>query len=122
VVQDRRRDEPAARCVDVTVAVAGLVVGVEALGQEELQLVLGAGHGDVEQRRSSSISAGEPVAMSEGMQAVDALMVDGLPFLALGRMDGGEDEMSSSSRGAGFAAGGVGRIERELGQELSRER
>lgn len=49
MVQDRRRNEPAPRRVDMAVAVARLLVGEEALGHEKLQLVLGAGHGDVEQ-------------------------------------------------------------------------
>ena len=41
-----------------------------------------------------------------------------LPFLALGRMDGREDQIVLvEQRRAGLVAGGVRRIERELGQE-----
>ena len=75
MVQDRSRDELAPHRVDVAVAVARLLVGEEALGHEDLQLVLGAGHGDVEQAAGGAppSSAGEPVAMSEGMQPSTAL-------------------------------------------------
>ena len=119
VVQDRRRDEPASRGVDVAVAVARLLVGEEALGHEELQFILGAGHGDVEQAALLLDLRGRSRRHVRGDAAVDGVEdVDGLPFLALGGMDGREDEVVLVEQGrAGFAAGGVRRIEGELGEE-----
>ena len=48
-VGDGTGQETGERCVDVALSVAVLAVGVEAQRVHEVELVLGAGHGDVEQ-------------------------------------------------------------------------
>src|SRR5262245_20303184 len=42
-------DEARARGVDVAIAVRALLMGEEALRRDQVQVILGAGHGDVEQ-------------------------------------------------------------------------
>ena len=103
----------------MTVAVAGLVVGVEALGHQQVELVLGAGHGDGEQAALLLDLLGRAGRPVRGNAAVDDVEdVDGLPLLALGGMDVGEDQVVLVEPGCGgFVAGGVRRIEREVGQE-----
>ena len=58
--------------------------------------------------------------MSEGMQPSTTLSTKtALPLLALGRMDGGEDQIVLvQQRRARLVAGGAGRIEREVGEEV----
>src|ERR1700724_761144 len=117
--QDRRRNEARARGIDVAVAVGSLLMGEEALRHDQAPLVLGARHRDVE---------GTPLLLdlgarsgSEGRRQAAVHDVENehrLPFLPLGGMDGGEDEIVFIlERHAGLVAGGVGRIEREVGQE-----
>ena len=113
------RNEPRARRIDVPIALGVLAVGEEALGHDEMQVVLGARHGDVEQ---------PPFLLDLGRRcrcqvrwnaAVDDVEHEHrLPFLALGGVDGREDQIVLiEQRHAGLVARGVGRIERQLGQE-----
>jgi hypothetical protein len=99
-----------------------LLVGVEALGQQQVELVLGAGHGDVEQAALLLDLLGRAGCHLRGDAAVDDVEdVDGRPLLALGGMDGGEDQIVLVEQGcSGLVAGGVRRIEREVGEEGSR--
>ena len=101
------------------VAVRVLPVREEALRHDEVQIVLGARHGDVEQPPLLLDLGRRAGAEVGGDAAVDDVEhEDRLPFLPLGGVDGREDEIVLvEQRRAGLVAGGVGRIERELGEE-----
>ena len=119
LVEDRRRNEARARCVDVAVAPRRLAVRIEALRHDEVQRVPGPRHRDVEQPPllvDLVLRAGAEIGRNAAVDDVEHEHV--LPFLALGRMDGGEDQVVLvEMRRAGAVAGRVRRIEREIGQE-----
>ena len=103
----------------MAVALRRLAMGEEALRHDEVQLVLRPRHGDVEQA-PLLLDLGRRAGAEIGRDAA----VDGvehehrLPFLALGRMDGREDQIVLvEQRHAGLVAGGVRRVERQFGQE-----
>ena len=103
----------------MAVALRMLAVGEEALRHHQVQVVLGAGHGDVEQAAFFfELRAGAGAEIG-GHAAIDHIEhVDRLPFLPLGGMDRRQDQIVLvEQRHAGLVAGGVGRIEREFGEE-----
>ena len=82
-------------------------------------VVLGPRHGDVEQPPFLLDLVAAAGAEVGGDAAVDAVEQEHrLPFLPLGRMDGGEDQVVLvEQRRSRLVAGGVRRVEGELGQE-----
>ncbi len=118
-IEDRRRNETGARGIHVTIAVGALLMHEEALRDREMQMILGAGHRDIEQAPLLLELGGAAGAEIGGDAAVDHVQQeDRGPFLPLGGMDGGEDEVVLvEHRHARFVTGGVGRIQRELGEE-----
>ncbi|MNJ64919.1 hypothetical protein D3C77_609040 [compost metagenome] len=117
--QHRIGDVARARPVDVAVAHAGLLMHVEALRHDQLQAFLGARHGHVQQAALFLDFFGGAGAHVGRDAAIDHIQhIDRLPFLALGRVDGGQDHVVLVARGrTGLVAGGVGRVQCELGQE-----
>ena len=113
------RNEARARGIDVAVALRILAVGEEALRHHEMQIVLGARHRDVEQAALLLDLGGRAGAEVGRNAAVDDVEhEDRLPFLALGGMDGREDQIVLvEQRHAGLVAGRVRRIERQFGEE-----
>ena len=101
------------------VAVGVLAVREEALRHDEVQVVLGARHGDVEQAPLLLDLGGRAGAEIGGDAAVDDIEDEHrFPLLSLGRMDGRQDQIILVlQRRAGFVAGGVRRIEGQLGEE-----
>ena len=84
-----------------------------------MQLVLGPRHGDVEQP-PLLLDLGRRAGAEIGRDAAvdDIEHEDRLPFLPLGGMDGGEDQIILvEQRHAGLVAGRVRRVERQFGQE-----
>ena len=119
MLQDAVGQEAAARCAHMAVAVAGLAGDVEALGLEQVEPVAGAGHRDVEQP-PLLLDVLRPVGRHvRGDAAVDQVQHEHrLPFLALGRMDGRQDQIVLVLvRRAGGPASGRGRVQGQLGQE-----
>ncbi len=99
-------------------------MGEEALRHDEVEVVLGAGHRDVQQPPLLVELVLRPCAEVDGNAAIDGVHhEDRRPFLSFGGMDRRENEVILvEQRDAGLIAGGIGRIERELGQEaFSRE-
>ena len=83
-----------ARRVHVPVAVAALGVDIEALRHDQMQMILGAGHGDVEQPPlflDLGAGAGREIGRDAAVDAVE--QKDRVPFLALGRVDGRKDQI-----------------------------
>ena len=103
----------------MAVAVRALAVRVEALRHDQVQMILGARHGDVEQAPlflDLGLGAGRKVRRDAAVDGVE--QEDRFPFLALGGMDGRENQIILvEQRHAGLVAGRVRRIERELGEE-----
>ena len=104
----------------MAVALRALAVREEALRHHQMQIVLGPGHRDIEQAALFfDLRAEVPAPRSDGMQPSTTLStIDRFPFLALGGMDGREDQIVLvEQRHAGLVAGRVGRIERQFGEE-----
>ena len=106
--------------IDVPVALRVLAVGEEALRHDRdadrpwrassRHRAAGA------PPRSPRVRAGAEIGRNAAVD--DVQHEDRLPFLALGGMDRREDQIVLvEQRHAGLVAGGVGRIERQLGQE-----
>ena len=118
-VEDGGRNEARARGVHVAVTARALLMREEALRHDQVQVIAGARHRHVEET-ALLLDLGRAAGREIGRDAaVDRVQNEHrLPFLALGRMDGGEDEVVLvEQRHAGLGAGGVGRIEGELGEE-----
>ena len=104
----------------MAVAACLLTVCVEALRHYQVERILRTRHGDVQQ---PSLFL-DLVALADRQVARNAAVDDVehehlRPFLSLGRMDGGEDEIVLIQvRRPGQVAGGVRRIKRQLGEEL----
>ena len=117
--QERRGKKPGAAREHAAVAVFRLAVDIEALRNDERQLVARAGHRDIEQAAlllDLLGRAGREIGRNAAVDAVEH--EDRAPFLPLGRMDGREDEIVLiPQRRPRFVAGRVRRIERELAQE-----
>ena len=80
--------------IDMAVARGGLLMREEALRHDEMQLVLGARHRDIEQPPLLLDLGGRAGAEIGRDAAVDDVEhEDRLPFLALGGMDGREDQV-----------------------------
>ncbi len=103
----------------MAVALRRLAMGEEALRHDEVQIILRPRHGDVKQAPLLLDFGRRPGGEIGGDAAVDGVeQKHRLPFLALGGMDGREDQIILvEQRRAGLIAGGVGRIERQFGQE-----
>jgi hypothetical protein len=96
-----------------------LAVGEEALRNHEVQIVSGTRHRDIEEAPlllDLGRGAGTEV---RGNTAIDDVQdEDRFPFLALGRVNGGKDQIILvEQRHPGLVAGRVRWIERELGQK-----
>ncbi len=117
---DIRRDEPRATGIDVLIARARLAVRIEALRYDQIEFVLGARHGDIQKTPfllDLFARAGGQVGRDAAIHHIQDR--DGFPFLALGGMDGGVDEIIFvEQRLASFVACGLRRVEREIGQKL----
>ena len=97
----------------------GLLGDVEALRHEQMQVLPGPRHRDIEQAPlffDLDRIAGRHV---RGDAAVDRVQHEHrFPFLAFGRVDGRQDHVVLVAQGrAGFVAGRLGRVERELGEK-----
>ena len=113
------RNEARPRRVDVAIALRALAVDEETLRHNEVQIVLGARHRDIEQpalfldfRRRAGAEIGRHAA-------VDHVQHD-TPTSTPGPWRNGSSTGSDSPRraaAAGLVAGGVRRIERQFGQE-----
>ena len=88
-----------------------------------MEIVFRPRHRDVEEA-AFFLQFGTGAGAEVGRHATidDVQHEDRLPFLTFRRMDGRQDEVVLvEKRDAGLVAGGVGRIERELGKKRSRE-
>ena len=103
----------------MAVAVGALPLNKEALRHDQVQMILGARHRDIKQPPlllDLGLRSGGKVRRNAAVDHIEN--EDRLPFLALGRMDGREDQIILvEQRRAGAVAGGVRRIEREFGQK-----
>ena len=101
------------------VALRVLAMREEALRHDEMQIVLGARHGDIEQPPLLLDLGRRAGAEVGGNAAVDDVEhEDRFPFLPLGGMDRREDQIVLvEQRHARLIAGGIRRVERQLGQE-----
>src|SRR5690349_13830718 len=104
----------------MAVAARRLLMGEEALRQDEVEAVAGPGHGDIEEAPlllDLGRRAGGEVGGDAAVYGVEE--EDRAPFLPLGGMDGGEDQIVLVlHRRAGAGAGRVRRVERQLGEEF----
>ena len=85
----------------------------------QIEVVLGAGHGDVQQP-ALLLDLGRRAGAEVGWHAAidDVEQVDRFPFLTLGGMNGRENEIVVvEQRYAGLVAGRIRRIQRQFGQE-----
>ena len=101
------------------VAAGALAVDEEPLRYDDVQVVPGASHGDIKQP-ALLLDFGAGSGREVGRQTpVDRVQNENrLPLLSFGRVDGREDKVVLvEQRIAGAIAGGVRRIERQLGQE-----
>ena len=101
------------------VAERRLPIREEAVRCDQVQRVLGPRHGDIEQPTlllDLSRRAGAEVRRHAAIDDVEH--EDRFPFLALGRMDGGEDQVILiEQRHTRLIARGIRRIEGEVGQK-----
>ena len=101
------------------VAVRPLPVHEEPLRHDEVQVILGPRHRDIEEPPlllDFRTRAGGEVGRQAAVDGVED--EDRLPLLPFRRVDGGKDQVVLiEQRLAGPVAGGVRRIERQLGQE-----
>ncbi len=113
------RDEACTLGIDVPVAHAALPVCVEPLRHHQMKVVLRARHRDIEEaalfldfRRRPGGEIGRQATVHGVEQEYRG------PLLALGRMDRRQDQVVLVlERHAGFIAGRVRRIERQLGEK-----
>src|SRR5207302_3430664 len=111
--QDVVGQEPRAWGDRVAAAEAVLVGAEEPQRLNQMEMLLGTGHGDIKQTALfldlRRIAGGHV----RGDAAIDEIQhVDRIPFLALGRMDRRQDQIILVEPGAaGFGAGHLGRVE-----------
>ena len=98
------------------VALRILAMGEETLRHNQVKIVLGARHGDIEQTPLLLDLSGRPGAEVGGNAAIDDVEhEDGLPLLTFGGMDRREDQIILvEQRHARLVARRVRRIEREF--------
>ncbi len=117
-----RRDETRARCPYMPVAQVRLVMHMETLRHDDMQVFLRARHRHVKQPSffvDFLIAAGAEIGRNAAVNPVQHKHV--APFLPLRGMDRRQDQIVFvDQRHARFAAGGIGRIERQFGQNRSR--
>ena len=103
----------------MAVAIARLLGDIEPQRHAQSQVVLGPGHRDIEQTSFLLEFVARPGAEIGGDASIDRVEdEDSLPFLPLGGVDGGEDQIVLIlQRDAGLGAGRIRRIQRQLGQE-----
>ena len=101
------------------VALGVLPMGEEALRDDKMQMILGAGHRDIEQTALLLDFGGGAGAEIGGNAAVDGVQhEDRFPLLPLRRMDCGQDQIILvEQRHARLIAGRVRRIEGQFRQE-----
>src|ERR1700757_3539345 len=105
------------------VALGILAMGEEALRQDEMEIVPGACHRDVEEAPLLlDLGSGAGAEVRRDASIDDVQYEDRFPFLAFGGMDGRKDQIILvEQRRPGLGAGRVRRIKCELRQEpLSR--
>src|SRR4029453_18054818 len=107
------------RCIDVAVTLRVLTVRKKALGYDKMQIILGAGHGDVKQPTFFFDLGRCPDAEVRGHTAIDHIEhKDRLPLLAFCGMDRRQDQIVLVKQGnAGLITSSVRRIESEFGEE-----
>src|SRR3984893_17292936 len=112
-------NETRSRSVDMPVALRILAMGEETLRGNEVKIVLGTRHRNIEQTPLLLDLGGRPRAEVGGNAAIDDVEhEDRLPFLALGGMDRRENQIVLvEQRHACLVARRVRRIERKFGQE-----
>src|SRR6266436_9456833 len=105
---------------DRVAAAEAMLVGAEELQRlNQMEMLLGTGHGDIKQTALfldlRRIAGGHV----RGDAAIDELQhIDRVPFLTLGRMDRRQDQIILVEPGkAGFGAGRIGRVERHFGEK-----
>jgi hypothetical protein len=99
------------------VALRVLAMGEETLRNNEMKIVLGARHRDIEQTPLLLDLGGRPSAEVGGNAAIDDIEhEDRLPFLSLGGMDRREDQIVLvEPRHACLVTRRIRRIERKFG-------
>jgi hypothetical protein len=118
--EQRLRDEPAPRRKDMAITVSPLAMREETLRHKEVEFVAGARHCDVKKPTlllDFGCRAGGKIG---GDTPVDHIQHEhGAPFLSLGGMNGGKDQIVFiEQRRPRLVAGRVGRVERQFGQKL----
>ena len=103
----------------MAIALRVLAVDEEPLRHDQMKVILRAGHGNVEQATlllDLGRGAGTEIGRHAAIDGVE--QIDRLPLLALRGVDRGQDQVVFvEQRYAGLVAGGVGRIQREFGEE-----
>ena len=103
----------------MAIALGVLAVGKKALRHDKVQTVLRPRHGDIEQPALLFNFRRRPSAEVGWNAAVDGIEdKDRFPFLALGGMDRGQDQIILvEKRRAGLIASGVRRVEGQFDEE-----
>ncbi len=118
-MQDRLRNKARARGVHVAVAVRALRMRIEAVRYDQVQMILGARHRDIEQTAfllDFRLRAGGKIGRNAAVDAVEH--EHRIPFLTLGRVDGRQNQIILvTERRAGLVARCARRIERKLGEK-----
>jgi hypothetical protein len=112
-------NEAGSRGVDVAIAPRMLAMGEEALRDDEMQTVFRPRHGDIEQSPLLFDFGCRACAEVRGDAAVDGVEdEDRFPFLPLGGMDRGQDQIILvAKRHARLIARGVRGVEGQFGEE-----
>lgn len=120
LLQHTACDEPCAGSEQMTITALGQLGDVELQRHAEGQLVLRAGHRDVEEPPFFFDICRLAGAEIGGYTAIDGIQHEhGFPFLAFGRMDGRQDQVVFFLQvHPRLGTGSVWRIERDVGQEL----
>ena len=112
-------DETCAQRVQMPVAPGALLRDVKALWQPQRQRVLGPRHAHIQQPAfffDLGVAAGGQVGRHAAVHHVQ--QVHCIPFLAFGRVEGGQDEVVLIAvRGARLIAAGLRRVQRQFGDE-----
>jgi hypothetical protein len=103
----------------VPIALRTLAMGEETLRHDQMQIVLGAGHGYIKQPAFFlDLSCRSSAEVRRHAAIDDVEQEHRLPFLTLGGMDRGQDQVVLVEQGyARLVAGGIGWIKRQLCEE-----